>query len=92
MTFMKTSGKNKFPYSRVKIYWKDIQSHPDWISIDDIEEQSTADCVDEGFLYKKDKQRIWIFSSYSKNEDGSYDVANVTCFPKGCVSKIERIT
>jgi len=91
MIFMKTSGKNKFIYPRVRIHWMDIQSHPDWINIADIEEQSTANCIDEGYLWRKDKKRIWIFSSYSKNEDGSYDVANVTCFPKGCVTKLERI-
>jgi len=91
MTSTKKSGVSKFPYPRIKVYWNDIQTHSDWISISDIEEYSTASCVDEGYLWKKDKSRIWIFSSYSKNEDGSYDVANVTCFPKGCVTKIERI-
>lgn len=89
---MTTSKKiNNFIYPRVRIQWQDIQSHPDWVSISDIEEQSTADCVDEGYLFKKDKHRVWIFSSYSKNEDGTYDVANVTCLPRGCVKKITTL-
>lgn len=91
MIFMKTSGKSSFNYPRVRIHWRDIKSHPEWISITDIEEQSTADCIDDGYLYKKTKQRVWIFSSYSKNDDESYDVGNVTCLPTGCILKIEKI-
>jgi hypothetical protein len=89
---MTTSKKiSNFKFNRVKVFWVDIQSHSEWISISDIEQHGTADCIDEGYLWKKDKNKVWIFSSYSKNEDGSYDVGNVTCFPRGCVTKIERI-
>jgi hypothetical protein len=51
---MTTSKKiSNFKFNRVKVFWVDIQSHSEWISISDIEQHGTADCVDEGYLVEE---------------------------------------
>ena len=89
MIFMTSS---KLKYKRVKITWFDItQSEETWMHEDNIENTQLAECVDEGYLYKKDKKHVWTFSGYSFNDDGTLDVSNVNVFPRAVIKKIEVI-
>jgi len=82
----------KIKYKRVRITWYDItQSDETWIHEDNITNTKLSVCVDEGYLYKKDKKHVWTFSGYSVTEDGSLDVSNVNVFPRSVVKKIEVI-
>ena len=63
--------KAKFKYKRVKIIWWDICSSDEaWISEDDILNHDIATCSDVGYIYKKTKDKLWLFSSFSKDENG----------------------
>ena len=87
---MKVGGK-KFKYPRVKLTWWDITSSPDaWVHESDIKNNDISICEDVGYLYKKSRDKLWLFTSYSEDENGM-DVGGLTCFPKGCVKKIEII-
>tara|TARA_R110000851_G_scaffold322715_1_gene488885 strand:+ start:25 stop:297 length:273 start_codon:yes stop_codon:yes gene_type:complete len=89
MIFMTSS---KLKYKRVKITWYDItQSEATWLHEDDITNTKLAECIDEGYLYKKDKKHVWTFSGYSINDDGTLDVSNVNIFPRAVIKKIEVI-
>nr|BAR15708.1 hypothetical protein [uncultured Mediterranean phage uvMED] len=84
-------GTKKIKYPRVKITWWDITSSTDaWVSEKDIEDNDISICEDVGYLYKKTRDRLWLFTSYSEDENGM-DVGGLTCFPRGCVKKIEVI-
>ena len=83
---------SKLKYKRVKITWYDItQSEATWLHEDDITNTKLAECIDEGYLYKKDKKHVWTFSGYSINDDGTLDVSNVNIFPRAVIKKIEVI-
>lgn len=90
MTFIKVGGmKAKFKYKRVKIVWWDICSSDEaWIGEDDILTHDVATCSDVGYIYKKTKDKLWLFSSFSKDENG-LAVGGLTCFPLGVIKKIE---
>lgn len=87
---MKVGGsQKKFKYQRVKIIWWDITSSLSaWVHEDDIESNDISICEDVGYIYKKTKEKLWLFTSYSEDENGM-DVGGLTCFPKGCIKKIE---
>ena len=70
MTFTKAGGmKAKFKYKRVKIVWWDICSSDEaWTSEDDILNHDIATCSDVGYIYKKTKDKLWLFSSFSKEQ------------------------
>ena len=83
---------NKFPYPHVNIEWVDIcQSEEAWINESEILNQDLATCHDTGYIYKKTREKLWLFSSYSMNDDGSMDVGTVTVIPTKVIKKIERI-
>jgi len=87
---MKVGGnQKKFKYQRVKVIWWDITSSPSaWVHEDDIESNDISICEDVGYIYKKTKEKLWLFTSYSEDENGM-DVGGLTCFPRGCIKKIE---
>ena len=90
MTFMKTSGKNKFPH--VKLTWWDIQqSNEAWIDEDEILNSNIAVCEDTGYIFKRTKDKLWLFTSYSYDEDDKLSVGGLTVFPAKVIKKIERI-
>ena len=55
---------------------------------DDILNHDIATCSDVGYIYKKTKDKLWLFSSFSKDENG-LAVGGLTCFPLGVIKKIE---
>ena len=72
MIFMKSTGKKikKFKYKRVKIYWQDIVSNPEWMTLNKAKDQVYSWCEDTGYLLFKDSRRVIIFASHSFDDDG----------------------
>ena len=84
-------GGIKFKYQKVKLTWWDITSSTEsWVNEKDIEDNDVSVCEDVGYLYKKTRDKLWLFTSYSEDDNGM-DVGGLTCFPRGCVKKIEVI-
>ena len=52
---------NKFPYKRVRIYWQDPTSNPEWMSLKKALEQTYSWCDDIGYLLYKDQKKLIIF-------------------------------
>ena len=90
MIFMKNTGKeNNFKYDKVKITWWDICTcEAAWVREDDILDHDISVCQDVGYIYKKTRDKLWLFTSFSEDEDGM-DVGNLTCYPRQVVKKIE---
>ena len=90
---MKSTGKKikKFKYKRVKIYWKDPTSNPEWMNLKKALEENYSYCEDTGYLLFKDSRRVIIFASHSFDDDGELTVGNITVYPRGVVKKIERL-
>jgi len=89
---MKKKNDKKIKYPRVRIEWWDIQqSEEAWMHEDEINKEDVAYCVDEGYLYKRTRDKVWLFSSYSINDNGTLDCGNVNVFPRGCVKKITKL-
>ena len=84
----KMQKKNKFPYKRVRIYWIDIVSCSEWMSLDKAKDQVYSWCEDLGYLLYKDQKKLVIFASYSFDED-TLTVGNITVYPRSVVKKIE---
>ena len=82
---------NKFPYKRVKIYWQDIVSNPEWMNLKKAKEQVYSWCEDTGYLLYKDQKKLIIFASHSLDDDGELTVGNITVYPRSVVKKIERL-
>ena len=93
MIFMKSTGKKikKFKYKRVKIYWQDIVSNPEWMTLNKAKDQVYSWREDTGYLLFKDSRRVIIFASHSFDDDGELTVGNITVYPRGVVKKIERL-
>ena len=79
---------NKFPYKRVRIYWVDIVSCSEWMTLDKAKDQVYSWCEDLGYLLYKDQKKLVIFASYSFDED-TLTVGNITVYPRSVVKKIE---
>ena len=58
-------------------------------SADEFDKMKCAEMVSEAYIYKKDKNFLYTFSSYQKNDVGFGD-RNI--IPLGCVQKIEKKT
>ena len=80
---------NKFPYKRVRIYWQDPTSNPEWMSLKKALEQTYSWCDDIGYLLYKDQKKLIIFASHSFDDDGELTVGNTTVYPRSVVKKIE---
>jgi hypothetical protein len=90
MIFMKSIGKKiTSKYPKVKITWWDIcSSTKSWIAEEDILKEDVSVCTDVGYIYKKTKNKLWLFTSYSEDENGM-EVGGLTTFPRQVVKKIE---
>ena len=87
---MKSTGKKikKFKYKRVKIYWQDIVSNPEWMTLNKAKDQVYSWCEDTGYLLFKDSRRVIIFASHSFDDDGELTVGNITVYPRGVVKRL----
>ena len=82
---------NKFPYKRVRIYWQDIVSNSEWMTLNKAKEQTYSLCDYLGYLLYKDQKKVIIFASHSFDDDGELTVGNITVYPRSVVKKIERL-
>ena len=93
MIFIKRGGSmkkvNKFKYKRVRLYWQDIVSNPEWLSLAKAKDQMYSWCEDTGYLLHKDQKKVIIFASHSFDDDGELSVGNTTTYPRSVVKKIE---
>ena len=80
---------NKFKYKRVRIYWQDIVSNSEWMTLEKAKDQVYSWCEDLGYLLYKDQKKLIIFASYSFDDDGTLTVGNTTTYPRSVVKKIE---
>ena len=76
-------------YELHEIHWLDIVGDSTISSADEFEKMKCAEMVSEAYIYKKDKNFLYTFSSYQKNDVGFGD-RNI--IPLGCVQKIEKKT
>ena len=81
--------QNKFKYKRVRLYWQDIVSNPDWLTLSKARDQVYSWCEDTGYLLHKDQKKVIIFASHSFDDDGELTVGNTTVYPRSVVKKIE---
>ena len=78
-------------YKHVRISWYDICSNDEaWTHEDEILNHDVALCEDTGYIYKKTKSKLWLFTSYSEDEYG-FSVGGLTCIPTGVIKKIKVI-
>ena len=93
MIFIKRGGSmkkpNKFKYKRVRLYWQDIVSNPEWLTLSKAKDQVYSWCEDTGYLLHKDQKKVIIFASHSFDDDGELSVGNTTTYPRSVVKKIE---
>ncbi len=93
MIFIKRGGSmkkpNKFNYKRVRLYWQDIVSNPEWLTLAKAKDQMYSWCEDTGYLLHKDQKKVIIFASHSFDDDGELSVGNTTTYPRSVVKKIE---
>ena len=80
---------NKFKYKRVRLYWQDIESNPEWLTLAKAKDQMYSWCEDTGYLLHKDQKKVIIFASHSFDDDGELSVGNTTTYPRSVVKKIE---
>ena len=80
---------NKFKYKRVRLYWQDIVSNPEWLTLSKAKDQVYSWCEDTGYLLHKDQKKVIIFASHSFDDDGELTVGNTTVYPRSVVKKIE---
>ena len=93
MIFIKRGGSmkkiNKFKYKRVRLYWQDIVSKTEWLTLSKAKDQVYSWCEDTGYLLYKDQKKVIIFASHSFDDDGELTVGNTTVYPRSVVKKIE---
>ena len=80
---------NKFKYKRVRLYWQDIVSNPEWLTLAKAKDQMYSWCEDTGYLLHKDQKKVIIFASHSFDDDAELSVGNTTTYPRSVVKKIE---
>lgn len=82
---------NKFKYDLYKIHWEDICSDSGWASDVEFNKLSVSHCISIGFIFKKDKKYVWIFSSYEINDLGEINFGDRTVIPLSNVITMEKI-
>ena len=85
----KIKFKYKIEYLHVRVTWVDPCACDEaWVPEDEILEHDIATCVDVGYIYKKTRSKLWLFTSYSRDDKG-LSVGGLQCIPAGCIKKIE---
>ena len=82
---------NKFNYDLYEISWEDICSDSGWASDLEFNKLAVSHCISIGFIFKKTKKYIWIFSSYEINDLGEINFGDRTVIPLSNVTKMEKI-
>jgi len=71
------------------LYWQDIVSNPEWLTLAKAKDQVYSWCEDTGYLLHRDQKKVIIFASHSFDDDGELTVGNTTVYPRSVVKKIE---
>lgn len=74
-------------YELHEIHWLDIVGDSTIASADEFAKMKCAEMVSEAYIWKKDKEFLYIFSSYQKNDVGFGD-RNI--IPLGCIKDIRK--
>ena len=74
-------------YELHEIHWLDIVGDSTIASADEFNKMKCAEMVSEAYIYKKDKEFLYTFSSYQKNDVGFGD-RNI--IPLGCVKSLQK--
>lgn len=82
---------NKFNYSLYKIHWEDICSDSGWASESEFNRLTVSNCISIGFIFKKTKKHLWIFSSYEIDQHGEIQFADRTVIPLSNITTMEKI-
>jgi hypothetical protein len=82
---------NNFNYDLYKISWEDICSDSGWASDVEFDKLFVSHCISIGFIFKKTKKYIWIFSSYEINDLGEINFGDRTVIPLSNVITMEKI-
>jgi len=77
----------------VRVEWIDILSDSGWADEKGFDKMELASPVNEGWLYKHDKEKKYIklFASYDREPDGSLTFGDRTVIPVACVRKMVKI-
>ena len=81
----------KFKYELYKIHWEDILSDSAWASETEFDRMSVSYCISIGFIYRKTKDYIWIFSSYEIDTVGEITFGDRTVIPASNIKTMEKI-
>jgi hypothetical protein len=81
----------KFDYDLYRIKWEDICSDSGWASEPEFNKLTVSHCISIGFIFKKDKKYLWIFSSYEINDLGEINFGDRTVIPLSNVTTMEKI-
>ena len=81
----------KFPYELHKIEWEDICSDSGWASDIEFDRMEVSHCISIGFIYKKNKDYVWIFSSYEIDNLGEITFGDRTVIPASNIKTMDKI-
>ena len=81
----------KFAYDLYRIEWEDICSDSGWASEVEFNLMGVSHCISIGFIYKKNKKYIWIFSSYEIYTLGEITFGDRTVIPASNIKTMEKI-
>ena len=79
-------GKKRYYFYRIT--WIDITGDASHASPEEFNQFECAKMVTLAYIYKITKKFVWTFASYD-NKDEAYSDRNI--FPRGCISKMEKI-
>jgi hypothetical protein len=81
----------KFKHDLYKIYWEDICSDSGWADSTEFERMNVSHCISIGFIFKKNKKYLWIFSSYEIDNLGEITYGDRTVIPLSNITTMEKI-
>jgi hypothetical protein len=81
----------KFKFDLYKINWEDICSDSGWADSTEFERMNVSHCISIGFIFKKNKKYLWIFSSYEIDNLGEITYGDRTVIPLSNITTMEKI-
>jgi hypothetical protein len=81
----------KFKFDLYKVYWEDICSDSGWADSTEFERMNVSHCISIGFIFKKNKKYLWIFSSYEIDNLGEITYGDRTVIPLSNITTMEKI-
>ena len=82
---------NKFKYKRVRLYWQDIVSNPEWLHLLKQKIRCIHGVKTQVIYYTRTKKKVIIFASHSFDDDGELTMGNTTTYPRSVVQKNRSI-